>query len=209
MVASAIQTQTVLVDSQSSRTIWHKPTQPDMCIFIPHDKNQASLNNSIQAFKAIMDQRKPSDKELWVLDASALTNLDDLKNSLQALKIDLDDDVYLYQKDPQGIDMNITEIYRVSADAELVMKTIGKWHARGRRKFTWFVDQKWIRRGNFKGAAIRAISLQSGFYIKKMTYLRNGTYNFTGIVPDIVKYLQVCVLHTCAILCVSSCVLPL
>ncbi len=163
------------------------PRSEDLCFFIPDDSSPMSLNYSMNIFKTLMSQRLRSDSEFWMVDASGWSLADSLKSRMDNLELDLDDNVYLYQVDPQLEDIELWEAYRITPVTPLVLNFITAW----RPETCWHWPNIWSRRVNLHGAPLRAYSIPVEPYVKELTKLENGTYIYTGIVADVAWHLQV------------------
>ncbi len=173
--------------------------QEDLAIFIPDDQDQASLRISFDVFKTMFNARSWSSSEFWLLDISGWESENDIDVLLNELKMDLDDDIFLFMGEQFRCLCNNTilrsaslwEAYRIQEPMKPVLNYLGLWGL----NYTG-VDRKPIkyqRRRNMQGATIRAMSIRSKPYVLAMIPLENQTdlYRFTGICAEVVYALQV------------------
>ena len=95
-----------------------------------------------------MKERTRKDKEFWFIDISALQNIDNassMMNILDALPLDIDDDIFLYMFIEKN-SARIWEMYKLAPEKDLIVKDFGNWTEEIGLKLTNL--EKWQRRGD-------------------------------------------------------------
>ena len=74
-------------------------------VFILNDKTEEEMTESLQLFVEIYSSRKRTDREFWLLDTTHLQadkGNEGIFDELKELKLDLDDDLYLFNNGAEG-----------------------------------------------------------------------------------------------------------
>ena len=71
----------------------------DLHVFIP---DESDLVQSLNLFVHLYSLRKQWNHEYWLLDVSNFTSINDFKNYMKNLKLDLDDNLFLYSIKNKG-----------------------------------------------------------------------------------------------------------
>ena len=82
-----------------------KAIDQDLNVFIP---NEDETEKSIDYLKMAFSSRTPSSQDFWLIDISIWTSIE----VLDGIKLDLDDDVYLYRIEDKAI--QIYEYYEIN-----------------------------------------------------------------------------------------------
>ena len=78
-------------------------------VFILNDKTEEEMTESLQLFVEIYSSRKRTDREFWLLDTTHLQadkGNEGIFDELKELKLDLDDDLYLFNYGAEGTVIN-------------------------------------------------------------------------------------------------------
>ena len=123
------------------------PSDKDLHVFMPDMNN---LINGLKHFSKIYSQRNWTSQEIWLLDVSAWTSIEDAKEILDDTidNLDIDDDLYLYSYDAIDFSVTIWELYRKHDTMPTHMEFYGNWN-----EFVGLdvlVMEKWKRRGNLE-----------------------------------------------------------
>ncbi len=163
----------------------NKARSKDLCIFIPDDQAE------VEFFKGKMAKRQLNDSEVWLFDVSSWKDIESLTASLQSVQLDLDDDIFLYNvtEDRNGFNVGLHEAYKVQAAGSLIIQPLGGWGT-GYRGPTGR-HEMWIRRRDLRGMSFRARAITSPPYIMELIQQPDGSYKFTGMIPEIIQSLQV------------------
>ena len=95
----------------------------------------------------ILDQRKNNLKDAWLIDASDLKSLHGIKNELNTLPIDLDDDFLILRNDTKNV--SLMDAYKIAEDDEIIFIKIGIWE-QDNKSFQWSKEAKWTRRRDLR-----------------------------------------------------------
>ena len=123
------------------------PSDKDLHVFIP---NMNNLIDGLKLFSKFYSQRNWTSQEIWLLDVSAWTSIEDAKEILDDTidNLDIDDDLYLYSYDEIYFSVAIWELYRKHESMPTHMEFYGNWN-----EFVGLdvlVVGKWKRRGNLE-----------------------------------------------------------
>ena len=121
------------------------PSDKDLHVFMPDMNN---LTDGLKIFSMFYSQRNWTSQEIWLLDVSAWTSIEDAKEILDDTidNLDIDDDLYLYSYDEIYFSVAIWELYMKHESMPTHMQLYGNWNE--------FVGLdvlevgKWKRRGN-------------------------------------------------------------
>ena len=104
---------------------------------------QLDTNNTMNLMK-IFDQRNDLDKEHWLLDISSWTNEKEFAYEVNDIKLDLDDDVFLFETNETSETIRIWEFYQIHSSIPETILKYGHWTP----KFGLNVEtsSKWRRR---------------------------------------------------------------
>ena len=149
-----------VIPSLVSNFSWISTTNEDLHIFVPDDKDQKTMANSVDIFMEIYALRDTSRSEHWLLDISYWDG-DSKKasNDIAELLTDLDDDLYWYTYSAhETVSINLTngnlfdielfEVYKINEDMKMIVNYYGNWSKTVGMKF--IEEQKWIRRKNLQ-----------------------------------------------------------
>ena len=119
----------------------------DLQVYILDDGN---LEDSLDQFIHIYNQRSRTNNEFWLLDVSSFPSIKDAKNQLNNLTLDLDDDLFLYKiKQPQpDFDIDIFEFYEIHPSKPRKLTPLGSWSKSQGLNLT--TVGKWTRRANLE-----------------------------------------------------------
>ena len=119
----------------------------DLQVYILDDGN---LEDSLDQFIYIYNQRSRTNNEFWLLDVSSFPSIKDAKNQLNNLTLDLDDDLFLYKiKQPQpDFDIDIFEFYEIHPSKPRKLIPLGSWSKSQGLNLT--TAGKWTRRANLE-----------------------------------------------------------
>lgn len=117
------------------------------------DLNVVFLDDNLFKFSNIYARRTWRNKEFWLLDVSAWTSVEVLKNDLDSsiTNLDLDDDFYLYSYDNDSI--SVWEYYRIYNSRLTILELYAQWNVYGNGVKILHPD-KWIRRSNLQVTSI-------------------------------------------------------
>ena len=114
----------------------------DLHIYII-DKN--NLKSSIKMLESLISKRTRLNKEFWMVDISALKNLENTELMLNGLELDIDDDILLYKA--METKVMVWEAYRFNPSTDIIIKEIASWMESMEGLDMVGLD-KWKRRGN-------------------------------------------------------------
>ncbi len=93
-------------------------------------------------FRSIFNSMKDISNVIWLLDITNFMEVDDFKDELSISQLDLDDDLYLFNRTESHI--QILEAYRISPVFPVTMPNYGSWIEEGGLNCS--TESKWIRR---------------------------------------------------------------
>ena len=163
----------------------------DLHVFIP---NEDAFLEGFEIFKRIFNNRKRSRKEYWLLNIFSYLN--DSKQLLEDLYLDLDDDLYLFEnKSILGQsyqDIMIFETYRLQDKLPSKFNYYAKW-SHEEKHLDILKSNKWERRKDLTGVKFRCSSWVAAPYIQKVIPKSNetGEYLMTGFFADVFATLKV------------------
>ena len=122
----------------------------DLHVFIPND---SELEFSLDIFFHIYSLRKRWIHEYWLLDVSNISSIDTIEEYLSKVKLDMDDNLFLYSYssinlDKQFIEVSIWEFYEIHSSYPRKLKWYGNWNSINGIDVT--KEEKWSRRKNFE-----------------------------------------------------------
>ena len=121
----------------------------DLHVFIPND---SELKNSLDIFFHLYSLRKRWINEYWLLDVSNLSSINNIREYLQKLQLDMDDNLFLYSysnnTDKQFTEVSIWEFYEIHSSHPRKFKWYGNWNSINGLDVTR--EEKWSRRKNFE-----------------------------------------------------------
>ena len=134
-------------------------TNEDLHVFLPEDKDNKSMEISIELFTEIYEMRSNSRREHWLLDISYWNGSEEASKDLTELSTDLDDDLYWYTYSNHEIEpLNLTkenqfgielfEVYKINEDLNMTVNYYGDWSKGVGLRFV--EEKKWIRRKNLQ-----------------------------------------------------------
>ena len=108
--------------------------------------------------------------------------------ALKELKIDLDDDLYLYYYNKNDMFIKLWEFYEIHETIPRKKLFYGNWTLSHGLKL---IDQeKWIRRRDLQGASLRLMSGNWGVFTQ-MTPIKGNLFEFNGMYPEFLFNFQV------------------
>ena len=121
----------------------------DLHVFIP---DETDLVQSFNIFIHLYSLRKQWNYEYWLLDVSNLISINNHINYLKNLKLDLDDNLFLYSISHQGNSddtlISIWEFYEIHSTLPRKLNSYGTWNSINGLNVT--SDDKWKRRHNLE-----------------------------------------------------------
>lgn len=121
-------------------------------VFILNDRNEKATNESLSMFVEIYSERQRTDREFWLLDATHLISQKgepkDILENLKELKLDLDDDLYIFSSDSDGKALKMYEFYEIHPSVPRQMVPYGFWDSSIGLLLT--DTEKWNRRKNLQ-----------------------------------------------------------
>ena len=116
-----------------------KAIDQDLNVFIP---NEDETENNLDYLKMAFSSRTPSSQDFWLIDISIWTSIE----VLDGIKLDLDDDVYLYSIEDKAI--QIYEYYEINSKIPRRILPYGNWTSSGGLLLS--STDKWERRTNLE-----------------------------------------------------------
>lgn len=118
-------------------------------VFILNDNTEKEMNDSLKIFIDLFSIRQRSDREFWLLDLTQLAfRHERILNSLKDLKLDLDDDLYLYMFNHEANALEIFEYYEIHSTVDRQFLAYGSWTSENGLLVTDV--EKWNRRRNLQ-----------------------------------------------------------
>ena len=122
-----------------NKTLYSETSGRILCFFLVDPKNK---HESLKHFKHIFNPEQNRNEVIWLLDTGSHQDLDEVKGFLSETTLDLDDDLYLFNRSGSGT--TILEAYRVSTAMPVAILDLGSWNESTGLKIT--DKSKWIRR---------------------------------------------------------------
>ena len=131
----------------------------DLNVFVP---NESDMKGSMSHFFMLYSLRKRTDREFWLLDASAFETPEDAANWYlkDMSNLDLDDDFYLYEESGER-EIRIYEYYEINSQSKRILQLYGFWNEDYGLQILNPV--KWSRRSDFKARKSWTTSLNLNF----------------------------------------------
>ncbi len=104
-----------------------------------------ALKESIKLLESLISARSRTRREYWLIDITALESVEKAEMMLGKLRMDIDDDIFLYLTGPNRL-VQIWEMYKIKPDMDLIIRQLGTWTERIGMNMT-SID-KWQRRGD-------------------------------------------------------------
>ena len=157
----------------------------ELIVFVP---DESDSEGCIKKFIEWFNQRKRNNKEYWLLDISSLSTIKkEIKETLNNLKLDLDDDLFWFEYSSQGIELY--EVYRIHLDFDITVNAFGSWSID--KGLTSPIYGKWIRRKNMQGAKLKVMTTLSPPYITEMIPTGSpGEFEMKGMYAEVFFALQ-------------------
>ena len=156
----------------------------DLIVFVPDD---SEIDDCIERFIGLFNQRKRTNKEFWLFDITSLGTTKMAKERLNKLKLDLDDDLYWFSNSKKGI--VIYEAYRIHKDYDITVKQYGFWSIDNGLSVT--KDGKWVRRQNMERAKLKVMTIPAKPFTTEMPETGvPGEFEMKGMFPDVFFALQ-------------------
>ena len=145
----------------------------DLIVFVPDESDtEGCIKKLIQWF----NQRKRTDKQYWLIDITYLSTINEKTNEiLNDLKLDLDDDLFMFAYSSTGIELY--EAYKIHENFDATVKPYGFWSFNN--GLTSPMYGKWIRRKNMQGAKLNVVSNVQPPYVTQMIPVGSTTYQIT------------------------------
>ena len=145
----------------------------DLIVFVPDESDtEGCIKKIIQWF----NQRKRTDKQYWLIDITYLSTINEKTNEiLNDLKLDLDDDLFMFAYSSTGIELY--EAYKIHENFDATVKQYGFWSFNN--GLTSPMYGKWIRRKNMQGAKLNVVSNVQPPYVTQMIPVGSTTYQIT------------------------------
>ena len=105
----------------------------------------------MKQFTKLFNLREKTSREFWLLDISSLLNdhrFENVIDELKDLKLDLDDDLYLYNFDKDLQTIQFHEFYEIHATVPRQLLSYGTWNENNGLLIP--IDDKWLRRKDLK-----------------------------------------------------------
>ena len=157
-----------------------KLSPQDLVVFVPENEN------GLSQFVKWFNLRQRTSKEYWLLDISYWSSIQDARNIMQNLNLDLDDDLYWFQTSNEIV--QVYEVYRIHQDFSIKIKPYETW-ANGSYLISPMLE-KWVRRSNLEGAQFNVITLVSNPYITEMIPIAPGSFEMKGMFAEVFFALQ-------------------
>ena len=87
---------------------------------------QSNANETMNLMK-LFDRRNDLDIEYWLVDISSWTNEKEFVNEVNDMKLDLDDNVFLFQSNETSEAINIWELYQIHGSIPKTILKYGYW----------------------------------------------------------------------------------
>ena len=116
-----------------------------------NDDEEDKLKDSLNRFTKLFSMRQKTDREFWLVDITAIMNSNGMQGILDALKdlkLDLDDDLYLYSFENDYPMMKIFEFYEIHFQVPKQILPFGSWSEVEGLKLP--DEGKWVRRRNLQ-----------------------------------------------------------
>ena len=156
----------------------------DLIVFVP---DESEIDDYVDKFIGWFNQRKRTNKEFWLLDITSLGTIEEAKERLKNLKLDLDDDLYWFAYSKEGIELY--EAYRIHEDFDISVKQYGFWSVDNGLTIT--IHGKWKRRQNMERAKLKVTTLVSHPYITEMPLTEvPGEFEMRGMFAEVFFALQ-------------------
>ena len=123
----------------------------ELKVFIMNDDNEDELKASLKRFIELFSMRQKTDREFWLVDITALMNSNGMQGVLDALKdlkLDLDDDLYLYGFEKDQPMIKLYEFYEIHSQIPKQILPFGSWSEVEGLKLPG--EGKWVRRRNLQ-----------------------------------------------------------
>ena len=101
-------------------------------VFILNDQEEKAKNESLKLFVELYSMRLRTDREFWLLDATALINdkrgeVREIVGDLKELKLDLDDDLFVLNNVNDGKAVVLFEFYEIHPTVPKQILPYGSW----------------------------------------------------------------------------------
>ena len=87
---------------------------------------QSNVNETMNLMK-MFDQRNDLDMEYWLVDISSWSNEKEFANEVNDMKLDLDDNLFLFQSNETSEAIKIWELYQIHSSMPKKMLNYGYW----------------------------------------------------------------------------------
>ena len=133
----------------------------DLHVFVIDPDN---LKTSIKLLSNMIGARDRTRREYWLVDITAVESIEKAEMMLAMMKMDLDDDIFLYLAGPDQ-SMHIWEVYKIKPNLDLITRKLGTWSRQ--RGFNMTSIDKWKRRGDLTVSKkyVRRIFTSLGFLL--------------------------------------------
>ena len=123
----------------------------ELKVFILNDESKDRIKDSLKQFTKLFNLREKTSREFWLLDVSSLLNdhgFENVIDKLKDLKLDLDDDLYLYNFDKDLQMIRVHEFYEIHATVPRQLLSYGTWNESNGLLIP--TSDKWLRRKDLK-----------------------------------------------------------
>ena len=188
-------------------------------VFILNDQEEKAKNESLKLFVELYSMRLRTDREFWLLDATALINdkrgeVREIMGDLAGLKLDLDDDLFILNDAHDKKGLEVFEFYEIHPTVPRQVLHYGNWDSENGLRLTDYA--KWERRRDLQvicicnimntiiqsninlstpqGMTFRVLTEFSGHpYITKLDLIpgTNGLFEMDGMFAEVFFELQV------------------
>lgn len=174
------------VSSSTTKNVSGLTYDQDLHVYLLNDQD---LPSSIESFVSIYATRELASREYWLVDITSM-NADGLAEDLKDLKLDLDDDLFLYKVKDDGI-IDIWEAYKIHKDYDISLIYYGNYTTE--LGLTVQREEKWSRRRDLQGVKFKCVTLESRPYITQMDPVPNQPEEYTmeGMFAEVFIALQV------------------
>ena len=108
---------------------------------------QSNANDTMTLMK-MFNQRNNLDIEYWLVDISPWANEKEFANEVNDMKLDLDDNVFLFRSNETSEAINIWEFYQIHSSIPKTVLKYGYWTPESGLNVD--TSSKWRRRGNLQ-----------------------------------------------------------
>ena len=141
-IFSELQTSSFLFQNNYNSSNNGALAKEDLHISIMDSNN---LKQSIKLLAQQMSERLRTNEEFWLIDISALQSIENARQMLNNLHLDIDDDIFLFMFKDNDL-AYVWEIYKLVPRQNLIIRELGEWTHEIGMDMTSL--GKWKRRGD-------------------------------------------------------------